>query len=118
MFFIGYFVSSVLIFVMFLYVFFFFFKQKTAYEMRIRDWSSYVCSSDLSALRRQIPCSLVMWVFGFSSSHLPIFVHGIQSLQTLKARCSPMPSTLWRDAQSRTCFMSCCSSWGLTCVYL
>src|SRR3546814_3831503 len=28
---------------------FFFFKQKTAYEMRISDWSSYVCSSDLSA---------------------------------------------------------------------
>src|SRR3546814_2502402 len=27
--------------------FFFFFKQKTAYEMRIRDWSSDVCSSDL-----------------------------------------------------------------------
>src|SRR3546814_3462455 len=26
---------------------FFFFKQKTAYEMRISDWSSYVCSSDL-----------------------------------------------------------------------
>src|SRR3546814_8252337 len=24
------------------------FKQKTAYEMRISDWSSYVCSSDLS----------------------------------------------------------------------
>src|SRR3546814_14165270 len=40
--------------------FFFFFKQKTAYEMRISDWSSDVCSSDLpvamdarrSALRR------------------------------------------------------------------
>src|SRR3546814_968678 len=31
-------------------VFFFFFKQKTAYEMRISDWSSDVCSSDL------IPC--------------------------------------------------------------
>src|SRR3546814_1211926 len=29
------------------YVFFFFFKQKTAYEMRISDWSSDVCSSDL-----------------------------------------------------------------------
>src|SRR3546814_6347161 len=28
-------------------VFFFFFKQKTAYEMRISDWSSDVCSSDL-----------------------------------------------------------------------
>src|SRR3546814_10631354 len=28
---------------------FFFFKQKTAYEMRISDWSSDVCSSDLAA---------------------------------------------------------------------
>src|SRR3546814_1454231 len=32
-------------------VFFFFFKQKTAYEMRISDWSSDVCSSDLSGLQ-------------------------------------------------------------------
>src|SRR3546814_6679241 len=32
--------------------FFFFFKQKTAYEMRISDWSSDVCSSDLCPL----PC--------------------------------------------------------------
>src|SRR3546814_7097493 len=33
----------------FVYVFFFFFfKQKTAYEMRISDWSSDVCSSDLT----------------------------------------------------------------------
>src|SRR3546814_2556918 len=30
---------------------FFFFKQKTAYEMRISDWSSDVCSSDLLAAR-------------------------------------------------------------------
>src|SRR3546814_14196387 len=30
---------------------FFFFKQKTAYEMRISDWSSDVCSSDLLKLR-------------------------------------------------------------------
>src|SRR3546814_1311259 len=30
---------------------FFFFKQKTAYELRISDWSSDVCSSDLSAGR-------------------------------------------------------------------
>src|SRR3546814_6169780 len=32
---------------------FFFFKQKTAYEMRISDWSSDVCSSDLRADRLQ-----------------------------------------------------------------
>src|SRR3546814_6647227 len=30
------------------FLLFFFFKQKTAYEMRISDWSSDVCSSDLS----------------------------------------------------------------------
>src|SRR3546814_7158908 len=32
--------------------FFFFFKQKTAYEMRISDWSSDVCSSDLRHIGR------------------------------------------------------------------
>src|SRR3546814_8958630 len=31
-----------------MFVYFFFFKQKTAYEMRISDWSSDVCSSDLN----------------------------------------------------------------------
>src|SRR3546814_15044437 len=31
---------------------FFFFKQKTAYEMRISDWSSDVCSSDLLLMRQ------------------------------------------------------------------
>src|SRR3546814_1699046 len=31
---------------------FFFFKQKTAYEMRISDWSSDVCSSDLAVIQR------------------------------------------------------------------
>src|SRR3546814_18693411 len=34
-------------FVLVLVFIFFFFKQKTAYEMRISDWSSDVCSSDL-----------------------------------------------------------------------
>src|SRR3546814_10448647 len=48
---------------------FFFFKQKTAYEMRISDWSSDVCSSDLTQLRRPrsapsmasslLPCSCI-----------------------------------------------------------
>src|SRR3546814_5539409 len=33
--------------VWFVVLVFFFFKQKTAYEMRISDWSSGVCSSDL-----------------------------------------------------------------------
>src|SRR3546814_4514057 len=39
--------SSTLSFMCHSCIFFFFFKQKTAYEMRISDWSSDVCSSDL-----------------------------------------------------------------------
>src|SRR3546814_16978802 len=35
---------------------FFFFKQKTAYEMRISDWSSDVCSSDLSISLERPSC--------------------------------------------------------------
>src|SRR3546814_11140542 len=37
---------------------FFFFKQKTAYEMRISDWSSDVCSSDL----RHMLLDITKWV--------------------------------------------------------
>src|SRR3546814_260053 len=39
-------------------MFFFFFKQKTAYEMRISDWSSDVCSSDL---RRSWTWDILLW---------------------------------------------------------
>src|SRR3546814_17645884 len=39
----------------FLFLFVFFFKQKTAYEMRISDWSSDVCSSDLGTEHRLVP---------------------------------------------------------------
>src|SRR3546814_3906403 len=44
--------------------FFFFFKQKTAYEMRISDWSSDVCSSDLPVPRHHHPfhhCPSFLW---------------------------------------------------------
>src|SRR3546814_5745732 len=37
-------------FVLVCFIFFFFFKHKTAYEMRISDWSSVVCSSDPETL--------------------------------------------------------------------
>src|SRR3546814_9768648 len=41
----------------FLFSYLFFFKQKTAYEMRISDWSSDVCSSDLIAIPALLACS-------------------------------------------------------------
>src|SRR3546814_1288639 len=53
----GVFYSSVFLIYLLLYFFLFFcfvffFKQKTAYEMRISDWSSDVCSSDLHVCHR------------------------------------------------------------------
>src|SRR3546814_18758124 len=38
---------------------FFFFKQKTAYELRISDWSSDVCSSDLERLLEHVEVQLL-----------------------------------------------------------
>src|SRR3546814_7186279 len=50
----------------------FFFKQKTAYEMRISDWSSDVCSSDLTpghgreiARHKPIQPAHILLQFGF-----------------------------------------------------
>src|SRR3546814_10131154 len=49
---------------------FFFFKQKTAYDMRISDWSSDVCSSDLSSNMRAAECSTraLRWMIGMGIS--------------------------------------------------
>src|SRR3546814_1664089 len=44
---------------------FFFFKQKTAYEMRISDWSSDVCSSDL---RPRFSWSIISWTSSRTSA--------------------------------------------------
>src|SRR3546814_8630776 len=74
---------------------FFFFKQKTADEMRISDWSSDVCSSDLSSEESSTPAAPVRsgsnwprkthphyWRRPFprfhGSGHLPIDEHGLR----------------------------------------
>src|SRR3546814_2185883 len=54
--------------------FFFFFKQKTAYEVRISDWSSDVCSSDLveqhrGAIEIAQTAQTVLFVGGFGPLH-------------------------------------------------
>src|SRR3546814_9939351 len=46
----------------------FFFKQKTAYDMRISDWSSDVCSSDLDVSRGA--CCSKAAALGASSAHM------------------------------------------------
>src|SRR3546814_15747883 len=51
---------------------FFFFKQKTAYEMRISDWSSDVCSSDLRCAKLAIePGPYIGPVGGVAPTYAP-----------------------------------------------
>src|SRR3546814_12743091 len=47
--------------------FVFFFKQKTAYELRISDWSSGVCSSDLNAALCKIITDIAIGLQSFST---------------------------------------------------
>src|SRR3546814_8723380 len=81
--------------------FFFFFKQKTAYEMRISDWSSDVCSSDLSGVYRlQLEASAYL-------------DHGISvSIVTMgdRARCPLLRSEERRVGKE--CVSTCRSRWS------
>src|SRR3546814_10149236 len=52
------------------FLIFCFFKQKTAYEMRISDWSSDVCSSDL--LERNGPINRFLQALGLTDQPLPL----------------------------------------------
>src|SRR3546814_3773292 len=53
---------------------FFFFKQKTAYEMRISDWSSDVCSSDLIAASARRADDIVGRIRGMAAKQPPELV--------------------------------------------
>src|SRR3546814_3026725 len=59
----------------------FFFKQKTAYEMRISDWSSDVCSSDLST-------QTIEWACGASSSAVMPSPEAMSSTSPVSSNCS------------------------------
>src|SRR3546814_4319135 len=92
--------SHWLVCVWFLYVFFFFFKQKTAYEMRISDWSSDVCSSDLAeVLKPGIGC-------GDARQHVAqptgdeVEGCGHDVLPCLRTALSRRPSLVWCHSRS------------------
>src|SRR3546814_3600355 len=55
----------------------FFFKQKTAYEMRISDWSSDVCSSDLAGNRLSHGAGLVEALKGVATEDRAAFGEAI-----------------------------------------
>src|SRR3546814_10001659 len=57
-------------------LFFFFFKQKTAYEMRISDWSSDVCSSDLFAQISAWPVAVNLWATALPLAFFALAIGG------------------------------------------
>src|SRR3546814_2716160 len=61
---------------------FFFFKQKTAYEMRISDWSSDVCSSDLTHALSQP---------AFESALEVLAANGVETLIAPRGEYTPTP---------------------------
>src|SRR3546814_9842352 len=78
---------------MIIFILVFFFKQKTAYEMRISDWSSDVCSSDLPAGRARLFSGLE-----FPGGLLPLW-----------------QSERWRSEERRVgkeCVSTCRSRWS------
>src|SRR3546814_5932076 len=84
--------------------YFFFFKQKTAYEMRISDWSSDVCSSDLHAG----PCR---------GGAAVLFRAGRQSLAQppVVTSAAPGDSRILRSEERRVgkeCVSTCRSRWS------
>src|SRR3546814_3997521 len=103
----------------------FFFKQKTAYEMRISDWSSDVCSSDLTAfffvpLRIEHPVFMLLFLvltavtfslFGFV---LGIWADGFERLQIVPLLIIT-PLTFLRSEERRVgkeCVSTCRSRWS------
>src|SRR3546814_2613966 len=75
----------------------FFFKQKTAYEMRISDWSSDVCSSDLIDIRPPL-----IWSTKAMSS-------------AMRIGCHNGPSAHERSEERRVgkeCVSTCRSRWS------
>src|SRR3546814_11521423 len=75
--------QDVVVLLYFILVFVFFFKQKTAYEMRISDWSSDVCSSDLivlAALAERLQRGEVVGIaepFALAFVQRPVLVAGV-----------------------------------------
>src|SRR3546814_11956793 len=105
---------------LFFWICFFFFKQKTAYELRISDWSSDVCSSDLD--RRLWPLRPHR-----RGRRLPVGAHRPRRQAQGRARglirgggaCRPRLAALTRSEERRVgkeCVSTCRSRWS-PCPY-
>src|SRR3546814_6541911 len=86
----------------------FFFKQKTAYEMRISDWSSDVCSSDL-----RLYCAMQesSWMFIRMEASPATSITSAPGC----ARCTPMAAGMPRSEERRVgkeCVSTCRYRWS------
>src|SRR3546814_8165016 len=93
---------------------FFFFKQKTAYELRISDWSSDVCSSDLPCCTGPTPhlASAATNSRSWSAGRMP--GNGAMTFATASSPCSTFPSVPARSEERRVgkeCVSTCRSRW-------
>src|SRR3546814_1909854 len=84
-------------FVLLLFFIFFFFKQKTAYEMRISDWSSDVCSSDL------IAAVLACMLFAALSGSSPATVAAVGSIAIAGMVRSGYPQSFGAEIGRASC---------------
>src|SRR3546814_3030537 len=94
-------------------VFFFFFKQKTAYEMRISDWSSDVCSSDLLGGRLGLgKPALVLR----RDRHVAAACRDIGTLRRPGPQMIVLPAGIWARSEERRvgkeCVSTCRSRWS------
>src|SRR3546814_10416433 len=93
---------------------FMFFKQKTAYEMRISDWSSDVCSSDLSQWVELEPPGKdsTHWDFRLLDEVLFDFLEASKGHTSILNFCT-IPQ--WRSEERRVgkeCVSTCRSRWS------
>src|SRR3546814_2046394 len=93
---------------------FFFFKQKTAYEMRISDWSSDVCSSDLvtpAPSTKPVPVS----VHGVPPAGAPVTGSIEETVGAGSATTSDGSASVERSEERRVgkeCVSTCRSRWS------
>src|SRR3546814_10091082 len=94
-------------------IFVFFFKQKTAYEMRISDWSSDVCSSDLHP-----PCFGLIRDFAILDREDPVSIGPRRKRRSRNIHRNPLSCNFtlrYRSEERRVgkeCVSTCRSRWS------
>src|SRR3546814_3312924 len=96
-------------------VMFFFFKQKTAYELRISDWSSDVCSSDLIRRRRRRDAGYPALLAAIHDPPPALFLRGEAGEALLARAAVAVVGARARSEERRVgqeCVSTCRSRWS------